>query len=130
MNLMTRYALIFPAVLALALQTPPAAETVHTGCVMMTEGGDYTFCEPETCSLLQGKELAAKLAGHKVTLRGTVQAASKDGPRTLLVSHVVKIGGACTEACSPWPPIHRGIVPKDRPGSEGGTPGVVAKPPQ
>jgi hypothetical protein len=121
-----RLALLLSAVLTIAAQTQPAAETAYTGCVMSTEAGDWTFCEPNDCSLLQGKYVGAKLAGHRVTLHAAVQAATASTPRTLVVSSVVSIGAACSERCSLRPPGHRGLGGHEHPGSEGGTPGVAA----
>ena len=125
MNSIARLAILLSAVFAVA--PPPAVETSHTGCVMATEGGDLTFCEPDHCSLLSGKDVGPKLAGHKVTVRGAVHEATDSAPRTIVVSSVISIGAACADRCH-LPPIHRGVGPREHPGSEGGTPGVT--PPQ
>jgi len=113
---------------AAVMQTSTAVETTYTGCVMRTEAGEWTFCEPDNCSLLRGQDVDQKLVGHQVTLRAAVQNATSTMPRTLVVSAVISIGAACSQTCSPRPPIHRGIGGKEHPGSEGGTPGVTSRP--
>jgi hypothetical protein len=126
-NPIARFAILLAA--ALVAAAPPAAETSHTGCVMATEGGDWTFCEPDHCSLLTGKGVGPKLAGHKVTVRGAVHEANVSAPRMIVVSSVISVGPACADRCR-LPPIHRGFGPKEHPGSEGGTPGVTPPQPQ
>jgi hypothetical protein len=113
-------------------QTPPppaapAPETSHTGCVMRTEAGDYTLTQEHACSVLQGKKVNPALIGHLVTLRGSVQEATGTTPRTITASSITTVGNACSEACSPHPPGHRGLG-HEKPGSEGGTPGVTSNP--
>ncbi len=124
MSLMMRVGLTL--VLGLALTPQPK----YTGCVMKSEGGDFTFCEPDHCSLLKGEKVGERLVGHVVSLRGTVTEATNDAPRTLAVSEIVELGKVCDQHCSLKPPGHRGVFPKEKPGSEGGTPGLVPKPPQ
>lgn len=126
MNSIARLAILFSAVFAAV--PPPAVETSHTGCVMATEGGDLTFCEPDHCSLLTGKDVGPKLTGHEVTVRGAVHEATNTASRTIVVSDVLSIGPACADRCR-LPPIHRGIGPREHPGSEGGTPGVAPRTP-
>lgn len=111
-------------------QTSPAASDTFTGCAMLLEGHpDFlTLCEPHNCSLLRGA-VDAKWAGHTVTLRGVLRAATSTQPRTLEVKEAVSVGGTCTAVCRPTIP-GRGLGPKDKPSGEGGTPGVVEKPPQ
>jgi hypothetical protein len=105
-----------------------ATDPLYTGCVTQTEAGDFTYCEPAACSVLEGKLVTAKLTGHKVILRGIVHDATPEKPRTIDVTHVEKIGDACDERCSPRPPAHRGIGgTHERPGSEGGTPGKTSQ---
>jgi hypothetical protein len=104
-----------------------ATDPVHTGCVTQTEAGDFTYCEPDACSVLVGKLVEKKLAGHKVSLRGVVHEARGDTPRTIEITRIEKIGDACDERCSPRPPGHRGLGGHARPGSEGGTPGRTSQ---
>lgn len=129
MKRLFRLAWVVPV--AVGLAAAQTAGTLHSGCVMATEGGDYTFCEKDACSFVSGKGVDAKLAGHTVTLRGKVHEATPEVARTIVVSSIVSVGGVCKEACSPRPPGHRGFGHKDKPGSEGGTPGVrPTTPPQ
>jgi hypothetical protein len=125
-RLITRLAILLPACLLVSAQAPP--EPSYTGCVMVTEAGDYTFCEPANCSALLGKLVGPKLAGHTVTLHGAVQAPTSNTPRIITVTSVVSIGTACEQRCSPTPPGHRGLG-HEHPGAEGGTPGVTTTPP-
>lgn len=103
-------------------------DETRTGCVMQTEAGWFTFCEPNSCSVIKGAGVDAKIAGHKVTVSGTMQAETADAAKTFVVTKVVEVGAACEERCSPRPAGHRGLGNKDKPGSEGGTPGVTAPP--
>jgi hypothetical protein len=119
-----RFALLLSTGLAAGLAQTPVANAPLTGCVMTTEAGDFTFCEPDNCSVLIGKDVNAKLSGRSVTLRATIQAATAATPRTLTVTSIVSIGAACNQSCSPRPPGHRGIGGREHPGSEGGTPGL------
>ena len=100
------------------------SDETRTGCVMQTEAGWFTFCEPDACAEIKGTGVDAKLAGRKVTARGTMQTESATG-KTFVVTQVVTVGGACDERCSPRPVGHRGLGSKDKPGAEGGTPGVT-----
>lgn len=109
-------------------QAPGAA--TFSGCAMPLEGHpDFlTLCEPDHCSLLRGAvELA--WAGHTVTLRGVLHAATSSQPRTVEVTQAVRVGAACSAACRPSIP-GRSLGPKDKPLGEGATPGVTAPKPQ
>lgn len=115
---------------ALAIVIPGLAQSAatYTGCVMKDFDGNLTFCEPDHCSLLTGKGVDTKLAGHGVTLNGTVKDAVDGQPRQIVVTKIVSVNGACNQTCALYPVHHRGIGTKDKPGSEGGTPGVTSKP--
>jgi hypothetical protein len=116
--------------IALSGFAAPAGDETRTGCVMQTEAGWFTFCEPNSCSEIKGAGVNPKLAGHKVTVSGTLQAETATAPKTFMVTKVISVGAACNETCSPRPAGHRGLGSHDKPGSEGGTPGAVApKPP-
>lgn len=120
---------VLPALLVATMhaQTSAPAPITLTGCVMQTEAGDYTFCEPNSCSLLSGTMLTASLAGHTVTLRAILHLATATDPRTLSVISITTIGPTCDQRCSPRPPGHRGLGSKNnKPGSEGGTPGATS----
>jgi len=121
---------VMVAGLALTGFAAPAAEETRSGCVMQTEAGWFTFCEPNSCSAIKGAGVDAKLAGHKVTVRGTMAAETEAAPKTFVVTKVIAVGAACDERCSPRPAGHRGVFgQKDKPGSEGGTPGATAPTP-
>ena len=122
-------ALWLVAVFAATGFAAPASDETRTGCVMQTEAGSFTFCEPNSCSAIKGPGIDAKIAGHKVTASGTLQAETSAAPKTFVVTKVVSVGAACDERCSPRV-IHRGIGNHDKPGAEGGTPGAVAPPPK
>ena len=111
-------------------QTSTSASETLTGCAMpLAEHPDFlTLCEPHNCSLLRGT-VDAKWAGHAVTLRGVLHAATSTQPRTLDVKDAVRVGEACTAVCRPTIP-GRSLGPKDKPVGEGATPGLVARPPQ
>lgn len=98
----------------------------YTGCVMKDMDGNITFCEPEHCSMLTGNAVGDKLAGHTVTVEGTVKEPANGQPRRIVVSKVLSVGAACNQSCALYPVHHRGIGGRDKPGSEGGTPGATA----
>lgn len=116
----------------LAVVVPGLAQSAATysGCVMKDLDGNLTLCEPDHCSLLTGEGVDAKLAGHAVTVNGTVKEAADGQPRRVIVTKIVSVNAACNQTCALYPVHHRGIGSKDKPGSEGGTPGVTAKPQQ
>ena len=115
------------AVLAVLMPGIALAGVTFKGCVMKDADDNLTFCEPDACSLLTGKGVGPELAGHTVTVSGTVKEAADGQPRRLVVEKVISVGEACNQTCALYPVHHRGIGGKDKPGSEGGTPGV-AKP--
>jgi hypothetical protein len=117
------------AVFAAAGFAASAGDETRTGCVMQTEAGWFTFCEPSSCSAIKGEGIDAKIAGHKLTVKGNMQAETTAAPKTFVVTKVVTVGPACDERCSPRV-VHRGIGNHDKPGAEGGTPGAVAPPPK
>ncbi len=117
-------------VLAIALGAAAQQNSGHySGCVMKDMDGNVTFCEPQHCSLLTGKDVGARLAGHTVTVEGTVKEAANGEPRTIVVTKVLSVGAACNQTCALYPVHHRGIGGRDKPGSEGGTPGVTSQQP-
>jgi len=114
----------------LAVVVPVLAQNAatYTGCVMTDMDGNLTFCEPDHCSLLTGEGVSAKLSGHSVTVEATVKEAGEGQPRRVVVTKIVSVGAACNQTCALYPVHHRGIGTKDKPGSEGATPGVTSKP--
>lgn len=116
------------AVLAVVVPGLAQSAATYTGCVMKDVDGNLTFCEPDHCSVLMGEGVNDKLAGHAVTVNGSVKEAGDGQPRRITVTKVVSVNGACDQTCALYPVHHRGIGTKDKPGSEGGTPGVASKP--
>jgi len=118
------------AMLAVVVPVLAQSAATYTGCVMTDVDGNLTFCEPDHCSLLTGEGIGAKLSGHSVTVEATVKEAGDGQPRRVVVTKIVSVGAACNQTCALYPVHHRGIGTKDKPGSEGGTPGVTSKPHQ
>lgn len=118
------------AILAVVVPVLAQSAATYTGCVMKDVDGNLTFCEPDHCSLLTGEGVDAKLAGHAVTVNGTVKEAGEGQPRRVIVTKIVSVNAACNQTCSLYSVHERGIGSKDKPGSEGGTPGVKSKPQQ
>ncbi len=121
---------LFLALAAAGAMPQNNARARYTGCAMKDMDGNITFCEPEHCSLLTGNDVGARLTGHTVTVEGTVKEAADGQPRSVVVTRVVSVGAACNQSCALYPVHRRGIGGRDKPGSEGGTPGVTSKPPQ
>ncbi len=113
------------AVLAVVVPGLAQSAATHTGCVMTDMDGHLTLCEPNHCSLLTGEGVSAKLSGHTVTVEGTVEDARDGQPRRVVVTKIVSVGASCNQNCGLYPVHPRGIGGKDKPGSEGGTPGAV-----
>jgi hypothetical protein len=122
-----RAALALVVLAVVAVAAAQSGGTRFTGCVMTDMDGNLTFCEPDHCSLLTGEGVGAKLSGHTVTVEATVKDAADGQPRRVVVTKIISAGAACNQSCALYPVHHRGIGGKDKPGSEGGTPGV-AKP--
>ncbi|HEV2575986.1 MAG TPA: hypothetical protein VGU25_02135 [Acidobacteriaceae bacterium] len=117
--------IVFAGVAVAAAQS---GGTRFTGCVMTDMDGHLTFCEPDHCSLLSGEGVGAKLSGHTVTVEASVKEAGDGQPRQVVATRIVSVGAACNQSCALYSVHHRGIGGKDKPGSEGGTPGVTTKP--
>ncbi|HEX5285097.1 MAG TPA: hypothetical protein VFW30_13325 [Bryocella sp.] len=116
------------ALIVLVMATVAAAQggsTRFTGCAMTDMDGHLTLCEPDHCSLLTGVGVDAKLSGHAVTVEASVEEAGDGQPRRVLVTKIVSVGAACNQSCALYSVHHRGIGGKDKPGSQGGTPGVA-----
>lgn len=119
------------AVIVLAMVAGAAAQSGSarfTGCVTTDMDGHLTFCEPNHCSLLIGEAVGAKLSGHTVTVEGTVKDAADGQPRRVVVMKIVSVGAPCNQTCALYPVHPRGIGGRDKPGSEGGTPGATSQP--
>ena len=113
----------------------PAAPATYSGCVQKAPGSstDLVISTPKVCAKLEGKVNADDLVGHQVELKGVLTPRSASAAASIQVNSVASVGKSCSEVCSLWPPGSRGLHPPQNgaiPGSEGGTPGVAAPPPQ
>lgn len=117
-------------VLSVALGAAHGQAATHTGCVNPWPGvsDTLTLVEDGACSVLTGKAAAARLAGHTVTLTGTITEATESDPQTLAVTAVQQVGDACTATCTPHPPGERGVTKRPKPGLQGSTPGDHTEP--
>lgn len=97
----------------------------HTGCVNPWPGvsDTLTLSQKNSCSVLAGKAVTARLAGHTVTLTGTITEATESDPQTLTVTAVQSVGEECSATCTPHPPGERGVTKRPKPGLQGSTPG-------
>lgn len=110
---------------AIGVAAAQSGHTKYTGCVMTDMDGHLTFCEPDHCSLLTGAGVGPKLSGHTVTVEASVKQAADGQPRRVVVTKVISVGATCNQTCALYPVHSRGFGTKDKPGSEGGTPGVT-----
>ena len=114
-------------VLALATEmTAQNAATVkHEGCVMASpdDAKVLLLAEEASCSVLTGKLAKPDLLGHVIVLGGIDTAATTTEPQSVKVQKIVSQGVACHRVCTLEPPGHRGLHKKEKPGSQGGTPG-------
>jgi len=112
----------------------PAEPATYSGCVQKASGSstDLVISTPKVCARLQGKVSADDLVGHQVELKGVLTPRSSSVAASIQVDSVVSVGKSCSDVCSLRPPGSRGLHPPPGavPGSEGGTPGVAAPPPQ
>jgi hypothetical protein len=113
--------------------TSPAKPTAFSGCVQKASGSGNTLIisGEAVCATLKGKLAEEKLIGHQVDLKGVLTARTASVAASIEVQSVEKIGESCSDVCKLQPPGTRGLrPPKDHeiPGTEGGTPGVVAPP--
>ena len=113
--------------LAISVAAALGQNASYTGCVTRGASGNITFCEPQNCSLLTGAGVGANLAGHTVTLKGTVKQAANGQPRTIVVSSVLSVGAACNQTCTLSSNSQSTATSNSsKPGGEGGTPGVTS----
>jgi hypothetical protein len=116
-----------------AQQAKPDAPTTFSGCVQKAPGSTtvLVISTPTVCATLKGKFSEEKLAGHEVDLKGVLTPGTAAVASSIQVRSVGSVGKSCSEVCSLHPPAKRGLSRKEHeiPGSEGGTPGVVAPPP-
>ena len=106
------------------------APATYTGCVTRLPNVDrYVLAAGGRCMLLSGSFQGETAAGHVTTFRGLLLEPSGMAPLTLEVKSSVAIKNACSEACTLEPPGSRGIHGKEKPGPEGGPPGLKPTPP-
>jgi hypothetical protein len=108
----------------------PPAPSSFSGCVKSaTSDKDTIILSGESvCAKLTGNFSAEKLIGHQVDLKGVLTERTPTAPANIHVGSISSIGKSCSNTCSLQPPGTRGL---EKPGKEGGTPGMAPKtPPQ
>jgi hypothetical protein len=111
--------------------TPPHPAS-FAGCVQRSTADKTTLIlSGETvCAKLTGTFSSEKLLGHEVDLKGVLTERTASTPASIQVDTVNSIGKSCSSTCSLRPPGTRSLG-GEKPGKEGGTPGMAPKtPPQ
>jgi hypothetical protein len=111
--------------------TPPAAN--FSGCVQPAPADKTTLIlSGETvCAKLTGTFSSEKLLGHEVALKGVLTERTASSSASIHVGSINSVGKSCSNTCSLQPPGTRGLRGGEKPGKEGGTPGMAPKtPPQ
>jgi hypothetical protein len=109
--------------------TPPVPSN-FSGCVKnsTTDKDTIILSGESVCAKLTGNFSAEKLIGHQVDLKGVLTERTPTTPANIRVGSISAIGKSCSSTCSLQPPGTRGL---EKPGKEGGTPGMAPKiPPQ
>jgi hypothetical protein len=107
-----------------------AIPATYEGCVSKLPKLDkYVLATQDRCMLLSGNFKAGQVADRWVALHGLLLEASGMDPLTLQVDSPAVVKNSCTQTCKLVPPGTRGVHGKEKPGSDGGPPGVT-KPPQ
>jgi hypothetical protein len=109
--------------------TPPAAN--FAGCVQRSTVDKSTvILSGETvCAKLTGTFSSEKLLGHEVDLKGVLTERTAASPASIHVGSINSVGKSCSNTCSLQPPGTRGLRGGEKPGKEGGTPGMAPKTP-
>ncbi len=112
--------------------TAAKSPSTYTGCVTPLSGvaDAYVLATTDRCLLLEGKYDASRSSDHTATFKGLVTDAAGLHPDTLHVDSLTSVKEACARTCTLEPPGTRGLHGKEKPGKEGGTPGVHQDPPQ
>jgi hypothetical protein len=115
------------------LPPKPSAPAKFSGCVQKAPGSSSTLVisSGTVCATLKGSLAADKLVGHQIELEGVLTPRTAAAGASIQVNSVASVGQSCSDVCSLQPPRSRGLhapVNGAVPGSEGGTPGVVAPP--
>ena len=107
-----------------------AKPETYTGCVSKIPHVEdaYVISVEDRCLLLSGTFKAADLLNKNVLLRGLVIDATGRLPATLRVQSTMEVKGSCTKVCTLPPPGTRSLHGSEKPGREGGTPGVTPSP--
>ena len=110
-------------------QTAATKSTVYAGCATSLPQAKemLVLATADACYLLSGSA-PADIAGHQVQLSAALIPQQGMQPITLQVTSVKSVKAACSQTCILQPPGTRGLGPKDKPGREGGTPGVTSSP--
>ena len=111
----------------------PPAPAKFSGCVQKAPGSSSTLVisSGTVCATLKGSLADDKLVGHQIELEGVLTPRTAAAGASIQVNSVASVGQSCSDVCSLQPPRSRGLhapVNGAVPGSEGGTPGVVAPP--
>lgn len=103
--------------------------SMYEGCVTaLPQASDrLVLSSAGSCFLLSGSVNAA-MAGHQVQLNAVLIPQQGMQPVSLQVKSVMGVQASCSQTCSLQPPGTRGLGPKDKPGREGGTPGLHSNP--
>jgi hypothetical protein len=120
--------------LAQTVPHPAAPATSHfAGCVqhLATDKGTFILSGDTVCAKLIGTFSSEKLLGHEVDLNGVLTERTAASPASIRVSSISSVGKSCSNTCSLQPPGTRGLRGPEKPGKEGGTPGMApTTPPQ
>ena len=111
--------------------TTPAPAN-FAGCVQhsATDKNILILNGETVCAKLTGTFSSEKILGHEVDLKGVLTERTTSNPASIDVRAVNSIGKTCSSTCSLRPPGTRGLG-GEKPGKEGGTPGMAPKtPPQ
>jgi len=105
---------------------PPAASN-FAGCVQRsTTDKDTVILSGESvCAKMTGSFSPEKLIGHEVDLKGVLTERTAANPAAIRVASITSIGKSCSDSCSLQPHGTRGLRSGEKPGKEGGTPGVA-----
>jgi len=133
---LTALTLCLSAISSLSQTTPhpvTPAPSNFAGCVQRsTTDKDIIILSSESvCAKLTGNFAPEKLVNHQVSLKGVLTERTADTPAIIRIGSVGSVGKSCSDSCSLQPPGTRGLRRGEKPGKEGGTPGIAPTiPPQ
>ena len=107
--------------------TSPA--TTFAGCVQRstTDKNTVILSGETVCAKLTGTFTSEKILGHEIDLKGILTERTATNPASIQVGAINSIGKSCSNTCSLQPPGTRGLRGGEKPGKEGGTPGMAPK---